>query len=243
MQAENSIDSGVLVCCRFGISTKEVSLVFKCYIEILAKSLRPALLIFYTRQEIARTIPKEYGNYPKLRCIIDCSEIFIQKPSHMRLQAATWSDYKHHNTVKFLVAISPQGSIAFISKLWGGRTSDRHIVRSSGFLSHLNPQDQVLADRGFTVREELMMRGAELVLPPAGKGKAQMTPADVAKTKKVANVRIHVERVIQRIKTFRLISQVLPISLLSHADHIVTVCCALTNLKGPIVKEWNQVSE
>lgn len=169
--------------------------------------------------------------------------MFIEKPASQQCQAATWSDYKHNNTVKLLVAISPQGSIAYISKLWGGRASDRHIVVKSDFLSYIIPGDQVLADRGFTVREELMIRGAELVMPPAAKGKAQMTAADVAKTKKIANVRIHVERVIQRIKKFRILSQVIPISLLSTLDHAIVVCCAITNLKGPIVKEWNEVAK
>lgn len=187
---------------------------------------------------MAKTLPKEYGHYSRLRCIIDCSEIFLQKSSDLKIQAATWSDYKHHNTMKFLVAITPQGSVAYISKLWGGRTSDRHIVRHSNFLDYIEPRDQILADRGFTVREELLVRGAELVIPPACKGKAQMTSKDVKQTKKIANVRIHVERVIQRIKTFHILANVYPISLVRYADNIVTICCAITNLHGPIVKTW-----
>ena len=168
--------------------------------------------------------------------------MFIQKPSNPLCQAATWSDYKHHNTVKLLVAVTPQGSVAFISKLWGGRASDRHIVTKSRFLSYLMPGDQVLADRGFTVREELLVCRAELVVPPAAKGKAQMTAKDVAPTKKVANVRIHVERVIQRVKRFRLLSQTIPISLLTKLNDAVVVCCAITNMQGPIVKTWNEVA-
>lgn len=206
----------------------------------LACALRP-LIIFYSREEVSKTLPPQYGDYKRLRCIIDCTEMFIQKSASQQCQAATWSDYKHNNTVKLLVAISPQGSVCYISKLWGGRASDRHIVVKSSFLSYLIPGDQVLADRGFTVREELMIRGAELVMPPAAKGKSQMTTADVRKTKKIANVRIHVERVIQRIKQFRMLSQVIPISMLSTLDDAVVVCCALTNLKGPIVNEWNEI--
>ena len=198
--------------------------------------------MFYTRQEVSKTIPPQYGHYKRLRCIIDCTEMFIQKPSNPLCQAATWSDYKHNNTVKLLVAVTPQGSVAFISKLWGGRASDRHIVTKSRFLSYLMPGDQVLADRGFTIREELLVRGAELVMPPAAKGKAQMTAKDVASTKKVANVRIHVERVIQRLKRFRLLSQTIPISLLTTLNDAVVVCCAITNMQGPIVKTWNEVA-
>lgn len=188
-----------------------------------------------------KTIPKEYARYSRLRCIIDCSEVFIQKPSNLLTQAATWSDYKHHNTLKFLVAVTPQGSICYVSELWGGRASDRHIVINSSFLAALHPGDKILADRGFTVREEIMMKGAELIIPPACKGKAQMSSNDVAKTKRVANTRIHVERVIQRLKHFKILSQTIPVTILPLMNEIVFVCCAVTNLKGPIVKSWCHV--
>jgi hypothetical protein len=145
--------------------------------------------------------------------------------------------------VKALVGITPQGSICFVSELWGGRASDRHIVRKSGFLNYLHPGDQVLADRGFGIREELMLLNAELIIPPALKGKSQMTSNEVTLTKKVANVRIHVERVIRRLKTYRIISQTMPISVLPQADNILIVCCALTNLKGPLVKHWNEPND
>ena len=128
----------------FGISLKDVSTTFRTYSTIMARALKPILIVFYPRSEIAKTLPKEYKNNCKPRCIIDCSEIFIQKPQDLQLQAAAWSDYKHHNTLKFLIGITPQGSIAYVSKLWGGRTSDRHIVSASGFLQHLYPGDQVL---------------------------------------------------------------------------------------------------
>ena len=143
-----------------------------------------------------------------------------------------------------MIGITPQGSIAYVSKLWGGRTSDRHIVSASGFLQHLYPGDQVLADRGFTVEEEILMAGAELVMPPAAKGKAQMTSKDIAKTKRVANVRIHVERVIQKLKTFSILSKVIPIASICTGgfDDVLTVCCAIINMQTSIVKHWDETS-
>jgi hypothetical protein len=65
-----------------------------------------------------------------------------------------------------------------------------------------------------------------------------MTSNQVKQTKSVANVRIHVERVIRRLKHFRLLAQVYPISLLKHANDCLVVCAAITNLQGPIVKGW-----
>ena len=35
---------------------------------------------------------------------IDGSEVFIEAPSHLHMQSSTWSQYKHHNTAKFIVA-------------------------------------------------------------------------------------------------------------------------------------------
>ena len=58
-------------------------------------------------------------------------------------RAQTWSNYKHHYTVKFLIGIVPQGAISFISKGWGGRVSDVHSKENCGLLEKLLPGDQV----------------------------------------------------------------------------------------------------
>ena len=60
------------------------------------------------------------------RCvaIIDCFEVFCERPKSLKAGAQTWSNYKHHNMVKFLIAVTPQGVISFVSKGWGGRASD-----------------------------------------------------------------------------------------------------------------------
>ena len=46
-----------------------------------------------------------------LRVMIDCSEVFIERPNSLDVQAVTWSDCKLHNTVKLLVGISPAGFV------------------------------------------------------------------------------------------------------------------------------------
>ena len=40
---------------------------------------------------------------------------------------------KHHNTIKFLVGISPSGFITFLSSSYGGRASDKFITKDSVF--------------------------------------------------------------------------------------------------------------
>ena len=54
--------------------------------------------------------------------------------------------------------------------------------------------------------------------------------------KRVANLRILVEQVIRQIKTFRILSEEFPISLLSSIVDIVIIYCVLCNRLPPIFK-------
>ena len=55
--------------------------------------------------------------YPTTRCIVDATKIFIEMPTNPTAQQLTYSNYKNHNTLKALVAITPSGAISFISDL------------------------------------------------------------------------------------------------------------------------------
>lgn len=58
------------------------------------------------------------------------------------------------------------------------------------------PGDIVLADRGFDISESVGMMQARLHIPAFTKGKSQLSAVEVENTRTIANVRIHVERVI-----------------------------------------------
>ena len=47
------------------------------------------------------------------------------------------STCKYYNTAKYLIVVTPQGVISFISKGWGGCASDQYITDYSGFLRHI----------------------------------------------------------------------------------------------------------
>ena len=163
-------------------------------------------------------------------------------------RAQTSSNYKNHNTVKILVGITSQGSISFASNAWGGRTSDKYLTDNSGILKKLLPGDLVMADRGFTIQESLMFHRAELAIPAFMKPKDQLDPVDVEGTHGIANVRIHVERVIGLLRRkYTSLSGILPLDFLQcdpndaqeakipMIDRIITVSASLTNLSNGIV--------
>ncbi|WAR23885.1 hypothetical protein MAR_037554 [Mya arenaria] len=193
-----------------------------------------------------KTMPMQFREHFGKKCavIIDCFEVFIDKPSNMLAWAETWSSYKHHTTVKFLKGITPQGVISYISNAWGGRTTDKHITEHSGFLDNIIPGDLVMADRGFDIAASVGTLCAQVKIPAFTKGKSQMSPLDLESTRKLANVRIHVERVIGLTRQkYTILNGPLPVEFLLKEngqdlpviDKIGTVCCALVNLCDPVV--------
>ena len=93
----------------------------------MAKELR-YLIIWPSKGQVFATLPDAFKKlYPQVRVIIDCTEVYLETPSSLEVQANLWSDYKHHCTTNFLVAITPNGAISWISSTYGGRTSDAYM--------------------------------------------------------------------------------------------------------------------
>ena len=107
------------------------------------------LILWPERDNLRRTMPmcfrESFGQ--SVAVIIDCFEIFIERPANLLARACTWSSYKHHNTAKVLIGIAPQGVITFVSQAWGGRVSDKYITEHCGILNYITPGDVILADR------------------------------------------------------------------------------------------------
>jgi len=103
-------------------------------------------------------------------------------------------------------------------------------------MDKLEPQDDVMADRGFNIRNMVTKKRATLNIPPFAKGKSLSTKA-CTKTRSIAALRIHVERAIQRLKCFQILCGVMPITLAAVADQTVFVCATLCNLMKPLVSK------
>jgi hypothetical protein len=115
--------------------------------------------------------------------------MFIQVPSEANAQSQTWSDYKHHNTLKCLVGITPMGVVSFVSgevnivvinvvahfifccaecvDVYTGRISDKELTQKSGVLSKLWPNATIMADRGFDIQTMAVQHNIKLLIPPS----------------------------------------------------------------------------
>ena len=117
-------------------------------------------------------------------------------------------------------------------------------LKVGDLLSNLQPGDQGLAERGFTVQDSIGLYCAEIKVPPFTKGKKQLSRCEVDKARQLSRVRIHVERVIGVLRQkYTILQSTLPINMImcddttetSMIDRIVVICCALCNFCDPVV--------
>lgn len=230
---------------QFGVSLSTVSRTFTAWLTVMDVRLSH-LIRWPERDELWRTMPMCFQfSFGKKTIITDCFEVFIERPSNLLARSQTFSNYKYHNTVKVLIRITPQGSVCFTSKAWGGRTSDKYLTERCGLLDNLKAGDLVLADRGFTIRESVALYQAQLAIPAFTKGKNQLDPFDVERTRGIADVRIHMARVIGLLRQkYTILQSTLPLDYLTCSnnaancpliDRMIRVCSALTNLCPSVV--------
>ncbi|XP_060789818.1 uncharacterized protein LOC132894250 isoform X2 [Neoarius graeffei] len=228
----------------FSISLETASRVFSNTCDVMFCRLVPVLVIWPDREHLRQSLPVSFQqNFEKCCCIIDCFEIFQEKPSDVETPRKTCSQNKSHNSSKYLIGIAPQGAVCFVSQGWDGHCSDKHITEHCGFLDELLPGDLILADRGFDGGDAVGLPSANVNISAFTRGTSQMSALDVEGTRALASARIHVERVIGMVRQkYTILSNTVPISLvhskdngITSLDKIVHVCCALTNLSDPMI--------
>ena len=137
-------------------------------IAVLYVRLQP-LIIWPDRDILRKTMPMDFRMYcPTCVVIVDCFEVFIERPTNVLARAQM---YSHHNTVKYLIGITPQVAVSFISEGWGGRVSDKYLTERCGLLHKLLPGDTILADRGFDIKDSVGLYCATIKMPAFTKGK------------------------------------------------------------------------
>lgn len=146
--------------------------IFKHMLSVLTTIMKK-IVIWLPRAVIRNTTPESFLNnrFEGTTCIIDGSEIVLQRPKKLRPRAQTYSSYKARNTVKFLMAVAPNGYIMYVSPAYGGRASDKFITSDCGVEDYLGPGDEIMADRGFTLSQNLNVQGVKLNIPAFTRGK------------------------------------------------------------------------
>ena len=138
---------------RFKVSLYTASPVFTSWVKGLSTVLR-TLVFIPDKGSLVNTKPQRFKNITQdIHSIIDASEIFIERPKNPDDQKKTWSDYKHHNTLKVLISVTPNSFTNFVSKAYKGAVSDKKL---SQYLEKLLMYSTVMADKGFNIENECL---------------------------------------------------------------------------------------
>ncbi|XP_041960270.1 uncharacterized protein LOC121718904 isoform X2 [Alosa sapidissima] len=233
----------------FGVAPETVARVFHATVHALHAQLSP-LVHWPERSSLLAAVPPAYasslGHAAAAVVMLDCLEIPIQRPKSMKGREQTYSCQRHTYTMKYLVAMTPQGAIAFISPAIGGRATDMQVAEASGILERLSSGDYVLAERGFELKESAGVMCAQVKSSAFGKGRRQLDVKRPEETRaQVADVRAHLQQVAEagRVQQhFMLLERMtVPVNMLLPPpsggadqlpllDKIITVCCALLNM-------------
>jgi len=141
--------------------------------------------------------------------------------------------------MKYLISCTPDGLISYVSDGFGGRITDKKIVEESGFLKNLENGAHIMADRGFKHIDEFLAAGNNvLVRPPSVSSTVKSSKQKVKEAKRIASLRIHIERVISRIREYAILQPHAQVhrSLIKYLDYIVLIACALINLQNYLIK-------
>ena len=84
---------------RFRINYGMVSKIYCSWLVILSKALQP-LIVWPSRGALRQHLPSAFKSCKNCACIIDCTEIFIERPLNLEARAIAWSNYKHKNTIQ-----------------------------------------------------------------------------------------------------------------------------------------------
>ncbi|XP_058802310.1 uncharacterized protein LOC131670606 [Phymastichus coffea] len=221
----------------FQMSRQHCQRIFEKTIVMLRRTLQ-VMIDWPSRSTISKNLPSCFKGYEDVRVILDCTEIHIQHTKCLDCQMSTYSQYKGGLTAKFMTGVSPSGSITFVSKMYGGKSSDTAIFNQSDLIQLLERGDAVMVDKGFLIEGTCEKNGWKLYRPSYLRDK-QLSRVDTDKSCEIAKARVHIERSNQGLKVYQILSSMVPCEVHKLLQDIFIVICATVNLSSPIIADSN----
>ena len=95
-------DEVILVLVKLRLNSPFQDLVYQWGVSI--SDVMNERIKWLTSDILRHNMPQVFKDtYPNAVCIIDCSEVFIERATSFEARAKTYSQYKKHNTAKFLI--------------------------------------------------------------------------------------------------------------------------------------------
>jgi len=209
---------------------------FASNIEVLSSTLSN-FIISPSRDSILNNLPYCFQDFPLTVFVLDCTEIPVCAPACIRCRTQCWSQYKKRPTIKLLIGITPDGVITYVGPCYGGKASDNFLFKISGLLDRCLPADCIMVDKGFLIEEECEARGVKVIRPAFKENNEQLGYEDCERSRKIASARVHVERVMERLKNFQILKDEIQWNYLQYMDDVVKCIAGIVNLSPPLLSD------
>lgn len=221
----------------YKITLKHVYSIFITWIRFMSLQWRN-LELWIDKERIKAYMPLDFQDkYPGTRVLLDATECPIKKFKLPLAQQVTFSSYKNRNTVKVLIGITPSGLISYVSPSYGGSATDRQIIERSTILDKFVYNDEIMVDKGLNVQDIFMPYGVKVNMPAFFKKGNQISSATLSSNRKVASKRVHVERVIGMLKTYKILKEPMNQTETLLSSDIIFICAMLVNFRSNIVNK------
>jgi hypothetical protein len=202
----------------------------------ICEDITNRFLYWPSKSEVLKNIPNCFNKFPKVRVVLDATEIKTTRTKCIICHCKCYSHYKGCYTCKFLLGVTPAGMFSFVSKSYGGRVSDKTIFEQSNLILKFDPHsDEIMVDKGVAIRKICEKHGVGLVHPPFLKQRAQLSKPEAQNNVGVAAARVHVERAIERVKKFKIFKDTMAWSLTKYSGSMMNLVCAMVNMSRPIL--------
>ncbi|XP_055626909.1 uncharacterized protein LOC129768977 isoform X2 [Toxorhynchites rutilus septentrionalis] len=221
----------------FNLHYQTVSAVIHRTVPLL-KMMCTALIPWPTQGEIHRNMPHFFRpDFTDVVAVLDCMEIPIKKPKCLHCRINAYSHCKGHETAKYLITVTPGGTISYVSRGYGGRASENQIVVEENMLGKFRMGEALMADDRFSIESECAPYGVKLVRPPFLTARRyQFNGKDAREGVSIAAAyTLYVKRAMQRIKMFEIFNNEIDPRFLPFLDDMIYIVCGIVNISKPFL--------
>ncbi|KAJ8667659.1 hypothetical protein QAD02_009322 [Eretmocerus hayati] len=239
----------------FGCHRSTVRRVFTAVAQSLSKSIHSEII--YPSRDVVigtlpqRALPEGESTGTEEECTgteHNCSNIQTNLPSTDENFVYTYSQCKEEFTAKIYVSVNKSGFVSLTSDWSTDKVNGLPPDPESDSESTI-AKNATSFPKGFL---ELQLRIGKdgkktiVVLPRFSNHDDAHSAEESWETSKSPRVKVHVKRIVQRLRTFKMLEKI-PDVLIKNLDDIMRVCCVLINLqpititeRGPYTKHKNK---
>ncbi|XP_054718674.1 uncharacterized protein LOC129228065 [Uloborus diversus] len=224
---------------RYSVHQDVIKNIFYTFLHIFHEALYKFIILknIPDLDKIQKMCPSDV--FSDCRFLVDCIEVNIENPEHMKIKRKTPIFYIQEQPFKGLIAVAPNGALCFASNLYPKEMHDKEVIKCSGLLELLQQKDLIIAHRAHSIHN-LLPKGVSVNIPPFLLNVVHSV-GEIKYTRTIERASVHVQRSVERIKCFSILHRI-PNELGPLSSIIFQVCSALVNFQSPFIKFSDELS-